>query len=83
MSTAPGVSAMTVARRRRQRCLTGRLDVQRLPRRPARCRALKAADIDDRIRSAMMMYQALIEAELSSVIGGRAARARRHSDDAA
>ena len=40
--------------------------------------ALKAAEVDDRIRQAAeTIYQALIEAELSAVIGAAPARAHR------
>lgn len=46
--------------------------------------ALKATDVDDGVRTATEhLYQALIGAELTAVIGGRPAPAHRHQDGAA
>ena len=46
--------------------------------------ALKAADVDDVIRSALqVIVQELIEAEVTSVIGAEPARAYRDADCAA
>jgi putative transposase len=46
--------------------------------------ALKAAEVDDRIRQAAeTIYQALIEAELTAVVGAQPASAHRDSHQAA